>query len=98
MTMEASQVWDFGRTNAEKIFTDRVGNAEWLPRMGNVLITYGFVLYDNGLHPSPAAPAAPMVRIQEVTHDTSEVVFDLAAFNFANTNTNIGIEIDFENY
>ena len=87
-TMEVSQVWDFGRTQAEHIFTDRVGNADWLPQVGNVLITYGYVVYDNGVPPSLAAPNASMVRIQEVTHDTSEVVFDLTCFDYSNSSTN----------
>jgi hypothetical protein len=84
--MEVSQVWDYGRTNGESIFTDRVGNAEWLTNSGNVLITYGYVLYDQGVHPSAAAPAATMLRIQEVTHnDDPRVVFDLACFDYTNT-------------
>ena len=84
-TMEISQVWDYGRTNDETIYTDRVGNADWLTNSGNVLITYGYVLYDNGVHPSPAAPAATMIRIQEVSYgENPEVVFDLACFDYTN--------------
>jgi hypothetical protein len=85
-TMEVSQVWDYGRTNALRIFTDRVGNADWLPQSGNVLVTFGNVNYVNGSLPSSIAPSATMLRIQEVTHDESpEVVFDLAAFDYSNT-------------
>lgn len=85
-TMEVSQVWDYGRTNAERIFTDRVGNTDWLPQSGNVLVTFGNVDYVNGALPSSIAPSATMLRIQEVTHDQSpEVVFDLAAFDYSNT-------------
>jgi hypothetical protein len=87
-TMQVSQVWDYGRTNAEHIYTDRVGNADWLTNSGNVLITYGYVLYDNGLPISPTAQTATMIRIQEVTYGPDpQVVFDLACFDYSNTNS-----------
>jgi hypothetical protein len=85
-TMEVSQVWDYGGTNAERIYCDRVGNADWLTNTGNILLTHGYLLYDQGLHPSATAPAATMLRIQEVTYgDNPEVVFDLACFDYTNT-------------
>jgi hypothetical protein len=66
--------------------TDRVGNADWLPQTGNILITFGCVNLENGVHSSPASPNATMVRIKEVTYGQSpEVVFDLAAFDYTNT-------------
>jgi arylsulfate sulfotransferase len=84
-TMEVSQVWDYGRTNGESIYTDRVGNADWLTNSGNVLITYGYVLYDQGVHPSATSPTATMLRIQEVTYGADpQVVFDLACFDYTN--------------
>jgi arylsulfate sulfotransferase len=87
-TMGVSQVWDYGRTNAEQLFTDRVGNADWLPQSGNVLITFGNVDYVNGVHPSLVAPKATMLRVKEVTHNqVPEVVFDLAVFDYGNTNS-----------
>ena len=89
-TMEVSQVWDYGRTNAgDRIFTDRVGNADWLPKTRNVLIDFGYVIDVNGAPPSPTAPAASELRIQEVTHDpVPEVVFDLVFFDFSNSSPN----------
>jgi arylsulfate sulfotransferase len=84
-TMEVSQVWDYGRNVAEPLYTDRVGNADWLPQTRNVLVTFGYVAYDNGARPSPIAPGASMVRIKEVTHGpVPEVVFDLAYFDYGN--------------
>jgi hypothetical protein len=84
-TMEVSQLWDYGRNNSERLYTDRVGNAEWLPQRGNVLITFGYTLYDNGVHPSPFSPLAVMTRIKEVTHEADpQVVFDLAFFDYTN--------------
>jgi len=71
------------------MYTDRVGNADWLPQAGNVLITYGFVLYDNGAPISATSTNATMLRIQEVTHGHDpEVVFDLACFDYSNTSPN----------
>jgi len=88
-TMEVTQVWDYGRTNADRLYTDRAGNADWLPQQGNVLITFANTLYENGAYPSPIAPGATMLRIKEVTHDADpQVVFDLAFFDYGNTATN----------
>lgn len=84
-TMEISQVWEFGRENAERLYTDRVGNAEWLPRRGNVLVTSGYTIFDNGVRPSTLAPNAVMTRVREVTHDADpQVVFDLSFFDYSN--------------
>ena len=86
-SMEVSQVWDYGRTNAHRLFTDKVGSADWLPQTGNVLMGFGSIDYLDGNPPSAFVPSATMVRIQEVTHDANpQVVFDLAAFDFSNTN------------
>jgi len=85
--MQVSQVWEYGRTNDDRLYTDRVGNASWLPSQGNVLVTFGYVLYENGLPPNPFAPSATMVRIKEVTHNPEPaVVFDLQVFDSGNTN------------
>ena len=86
--MEISQVWDYGRTNSPRIYSDRVGNADWLPQTGNVLITFGNVNYVDGAHPSPFSASATMARIQEVTHGSDpQLVFDLALFNYGNPAT-----------
>ena len=50
--MTVSQVWDYGRTNEERMYTDKVGGAEVLPETGNVLIDFGSVKYINGVKPS----------------------------------------------
>jgi hypothetical protein len=84
--MQVSQVWEYGRTNDDRLYTDRIGSAFWLPQRGNVLVTFGFVLYENGASPSVLAPNATMVRIKEVTHDANpQVVFDLQVFDPNNT-------------
>jgi arylsulfate sulfotransferase len=85
-TMEVSQVWDFGRTNSERKFTPILGSTYPLPHTGNVLVDFGYITYIDGVHPSPIAPNASMVRIQEVTHDPiPETVFDLEIFDPQNT-------------
>lgn len=66
-----------------------VGNAPMLPETGNVLVTFGHVLYENGVPPDPIAPNAAIVRIKEVTHQANpSVVFDLELADPNNTNTN----------
>lgn len=84
--MQVSQVWEYGRTNDDRLYTDRVGSAFWLPQKGNVLVTFGYVLYENGTPPSAIAPNATMVSIKEVTHEANpQVVFDLQLFDPANS-------------
>src|SRR5262249_3028018 len=84
--MQVAQVWEYGRTNDDRLYTDRIGSARWLPQRGNVLVTFGFVLYENGAPPSATATNATMVRIKEVTHDSNpQVVFDLQVFDPNNT-------------
>jgi arylsulfate sulfotransferase len=88
-TMEITQVWDYGKTNGDRLYTDRVSNADWLPKTGNVLINFGYVIFENGSSPNPLATSATMVRIKEVTHVANpEVVFDLCFFDASRTNSN----------
>jgi hypothetical protein len=87
--MQVSQVWQYTGTNEDRLYTDALGNAAWLPITGNVLITFGFVSYENGMHPDPIATNATIVRIKEVTHQADPtVVFDLQLSDPANTKTN----------
>jgi hypothetical protein len=84
--MEVSQVWEYGGTNtAERLFTPYEGNAEPLPKTGNVLIDFPAVSYVNGSAPSSFGPTATMARIKEVTHDAqAQVAFDLAITMYDN--------------
>ena len=87
-TMQVSQVWEYRNATNEHLFTPTVGNADWLPKTSNVLVTFGAITYVNGNHPSPYATYANMARIKEVTHDAvPQVVFDLAVFDYSNTNS-----------
>ena len=88
-SMQVSQVWEYTGTNDDRLYTEEVGNATWLPLTGNVLITYGHVIYENGESPSPYSTNAAMVRIKEVTHEANpSVVFDLEMFDPSNTAAN----------
>jgi len=85
-TMTVRQVWEYGQNASERLYIGQVGNADELPTLDHVLVNFGYVSYDNGLSPSPTAPGASMIRIQEVTRDDNpQVVFDMAVFNYTNT-------------
>jgi arylsulfate sulfotransferase len=87
--MQVSQVWEFSDTNDDRLFTGAVGNASWLPQTSNVLVTFGYVSYENGAPPDPIATNATVVRLKEVTHDpVPTVVFDLEMSDPFNTNPN----------
>jgi hypothetical protein len=93
--MEVSQVWQYAETNDDRLYTGALGNASWLPQTGNVLVTFGYVSYENGAHPDPLATNATIVRIKEVTHQPDpSVVFDVELSDPNNTDTNsLGYEV-----
>lgn len=82
--MTISQVWDSydqGNAPGDRIYSYIMGNADWLPQQRNVLTTYAWVNYTNGV--SVDANGATMARIVEYTHDpVPQVVFDLALWNY----------------
>jgi arylsulfate sulfotransferase len=84
--MEVSQVWEYGSDTPERLYTPSVGDVDWLPKTGNVLVSFANISYVNGVHPSSFSPNATMVRFKEVTHDDpADVVFDLELFDRNNT-------------
>jgi arylsulfate sulfotransferase len=86
--MEVSQVWDSTAAGGDRLYTGALGETEWLPQRQDVLVTYGYVSYINGVHPSSNAPNAIMARIVEYTHDpVPQVVFDLSFFDYSNTSS-----------
>jgi hypothetical protein len=83
--MQVSQVWQFADTNKNRLYSGQLGNASWLPQSGNVLVTFGFISYENGAHPDTVATNATIARIKEVTHEVNpSVVFDLELFETNN--------------
>ena len=84
--MQVSQVWDSSQMAGDRLYTGAVGDADWLPKTGNILVTYGLVSYVNGVHPSLIASNATMARIIEMTHEAvPNVVFDVSFFDSKNT-------------
>jgi len=79
-TMQVSQVWQYGSTNAGQwLYTGYEGNAEPEPKTGNVLIDFSAVSYLDGVALDSYGPGTVMARFKEVTHDAvPQVVFDLA--------------------
>ncbi len=88
LTMQVSQVWEYGRTNGDRLYTGYEGSAYPEPKTGNVLIGFPSVSYENGVPPSPDGPRAVSARIKEVTHDSApQVLFDLAITMYDKTNS-----------
>jgi len=85
--MTISQVWDSydsGQSGNDRIYTSIMGNACWLPQHHNILTTFAWVNYTNGIMVN--ANGALMARIVEYTHDpVPQVVFDLSFYDYANT-------------
>jgi arylsulfate sulfotransferase len=83
--LTVTQVWDSTTADTNRLFTRVMGDVDWLPQQTNVLVTYAYVTYLNGAHPSSYAPNAVMARIREVTRGSApEVVFDLSFFDYTN--------------
>jgi hypothetical protein len=87
--MTISQVWDSydsGLGDGDRMMSEIMGNTDWLPQTGHVLVTYAWVNYTNGV--LVASNGALMARIVEYTHDpVPQVVFDLAFWDYDNTNS-----------
>lgn len=86
--MQITQVWDSTEAGGDRLYTPIIGDADWLPERRNILTTFGYVTYINGIHPSAYSSGATMARIQELTHDPiPEVVFDLSFFDYNSTSS-----------
>lgn len=98
-TMEVKQVWEYGGNISEPLYTGSVGNAQWLPKTGNILINFGNVSYVNHARPSAYSTNATMCRVKEVTHDdVPEVLFDLEVFDQENTTATYRGHWDYRSY
>jgi arylsulfate sulfotransferase len=84
---EVSEIWNSAwQTNQDRLFTPIVGKAQWLSQTRNILVTYGYIHFVNGVAPSPSSPDATMVRIIEYTHDpVPQVVSDLSFWDYDDT-------------
>ncbi|HKI70692.1 MAG TPA: aryl-sulfate sulfotransferase, partial [Verrucomicrobiae bacterium] len=84
--MQVSQVWDYGRTNGDPIFSGALGDTEWQPESKTVLMDFGSASYVDGVPPDPYSPSAEMPVIKEVTYGPNpEIVFEITLFNHDNT-------------
>ena len=76
--MEVRELWSYGGPGDEQFFARFVGDADWMPQTGNVLINYGGLVSDAEDNPVVDGPGHIRVRVVEVTHDTpAEKVFEL---------------------
>jgi arylsulfate sulfotransferase len=67
--LTVEKVWEYGQFSEEILYAGFVGDADWQPNTGNVLITFGGIQAEDGIR----------ARLIEVTYeDPAEVVFDLA--------------------
>jgi arylsulfate sulfotransferase len=79
-TMEIRQVWEYGQFADEKIYTPFIGDADYLPLTGNVLITFGGIALDGEGIPTDIIGGSQLSsRLVEVTHTVpAEKVFELS--------------------
>ncbi len=76
--MEVREIWSYGGPGEERFFARRVGDADWMPETGNVLVTYGGLSTDADGNSISGGGGHDWVRIVEVTHDSpAEEVFEL---------------------
>lgn len=73
------QVWEYDGGPGGRFYSPFLGDADWLPQTGNILITDGGHLEDERGRPVNAPPgAAQWARVLEVTRgQPAEVVFEL---------------------
>ncbi|GMR23653.1 MAG: aryl-sulfate sulfotransferase [Acidobacteriota bacterium] len=77
-SMEARQVWSYGGKDAERFYSQYIGDADWLPRTGNILVTDGGKYTDADGNPVSSPGTLRWARVVEVTHTTPpEKVFEL---------------------
>jgi arylsulfate sulfotransferase len=77
--LEFRELWSYGGRPGEIFFTPFLGETDWLPRTGHVLVTDGGrVTQPDGLPGFHPAQGRKWARILEVTHETpAEVVFEV---------------------
>lgn len=76
--MTVRQVWDYGRTQAEKYYATFVSGAVMLPKTQNVFVDFGGLMVDGDNRPTERPHVdCGYVRMAEVTHDDEpEIVFE----------------------
>jgi arylsulfate sulfotransferase len=73
--MTVSEIWSYGGHGDEVFFSAALGDVDWLPKTGNVLLTDGFRF-------TSSLPRVRFARIVEVTHTNPALkVFELIIGN-----------------
>jgi arylsulfate sulfotransferase len=77
--MVVREVWSYGGEGDEKYFASFVGDADWMPQTGNVLATFGGLIFDSeGIPTDRGGGGHYRSRIVEVAGDRPvEKVFEL---------------------
>jgi len=80
--MQVRQVWEYGTSIPWPLFSATQGDADYMPRTGNVLITMSDVQYIAGLAGTQWGFGPSHTAIFEVTHNTpAEKVLDLHVYD-----------------
>jgi hypothetical protein len=80
--MEVREVWEYGKNIDDPLYAAHIGDANWLPKTGNVLITFGGTSITRGTSSSELGLGKIHTRIIEVTHETPpERVFDVLIYD-----------------
>ncbi|QXD23300.1 aryl-sulfate sulfotransferase [Opitutia bacterium ISCC 51] len=76
---EVEEIWSYGdKPGDERYYAWRVGDADWMPQTGNVLINFGGLTYDKNDNFGNGVNRFNWIRIVEVTRTTpAEKVFEL---------------------
>ncbi|MBM64398.1 MAG: hypothetical protein CL484_15735 [Acidobacteria bacterium] len=76
--MEVEELWSYGGPGDERFFARFLGDADWMPQTGNILINFGGLVSDPSGVPVVDGAGHNWVRIVEVTHESpAEKVFEI---------------------
>ena len=79
--MEIRQVWEYGADSSPRLYAEYVGDADSLPDTRNTLITFGGVIFIDGMSVGDLGLGNIVTRITEVTHETpARKVFDVMLY------------------
>ncbi len=80
--MEVQQVWEYGESIPEQIYSRFISDADWLETTGNRLNTFGGTFYVGGVSSADLGLGEIHARIIETTDDVVPVkVFELIAYD-----------------
>lgn len=80
--MQIRQVWEYGENIEKRLYAGHIGDANWMKKTGNVLITFGGTSFTGGVRNADLGLGNVSTRIIEVTHDTpARKVFDILLYD-----------------